>query len=181
MDNQLGKLTKWDYIIYLILFSIVLNRWFEFDPILIVAIIGIIVVPTLWYTDRQREKERDRKIKRLFKEELERDLSITEVLLRKIRQHKENNGDTIELRYLETKIFDSMINTHKIIILPEKLISELLELNNTFESINGIINVTLRQGKMGITTNLKIMSLWLNEAQGFLNKIIPKLEKEVLK
>ena len=70
-----------------------------------------------------------------------------------------------------------MINTHKIIILPEKLISELLELNNTIESINGIT----RQGIAGIITNLKTMSLWLDEARKFLSKAISKLKKEALK
>lgn len=155
---------------------------------ILLALIGIIVMVWLWFSDRQKENRFDLKIKKFLIKELKINLNIANALIGMIERYKKENTPIIEFRYLEDKVFLSIINSHRVVnILSDKSIDKLSEFYHTAATFNGNLSTILQTIKKGENFNKlaivndgrgEIIPRLLREAIKFLNEIIPELEKE---
>jgi hypothetical protein len=149
-----------------------------------VALISVIVMALFWITDRRKEEKFDLNIKKFLIKELKTNLKIANELINMIERYKKENTPIIEFRYLEEKVFFSIINSHRVVnVLSDKSIDKLSEFYNTVATFNMMLSRISADGnfnKLAIVNDGRgeIIPRLLKEAINFLNELIPELEKE---
>ena len=145
---------------------------------LIIALLTLYYMRYIWRKDRKIDTEIDKKIKRLLIKELQTNRGITTYLLSSIENYKKGTPMS-DLRYLESKVFNSIIYSHRLVrFLSDTSIDKLFDINQTTQSINGITMKADEMRNRNIFAAASEAESWLKELLGFLNDFIPILEKE---
>lgn len=145
---------------------------------IIIALATLFAMFFMWWKDRETDLKIDKKIKKILVEELKTNKKIALALLVFIQDCK--SGKKIdEWRYFESKVFHSVINSHRLVrFLSDKSIEAIFNANQTAQSINGLAVQGQARNDFNIIACVPETESWLKELLDNLNFLIPEIERE---
>lgn len=194
MDYQLSRLTKFDWITILIfipfvlngdeilssLSSFLLNEDIIPKSTLVIATLTLFATLVTWSYDKHRAFILNRRFRdKVFMYDLRCNLDYTNEHINYINYNLGMGKLSVRLSYLDDRLINSLINSHKIIDLPEDVIQRIFAVGNKMAGINKLLDSFFSPNNRVITNeSLAVVLDQLHQLREHLRNIFIDLGKE---